>query len=58
MQEALEVISVATLLFNFCLFHRCIFCMMMYHSLNPALINEVSAADAVFVLIKISYKIF
>ena len=53
MQEPLEGIS-----FNFVLVFilYCIFFMTMSHSLYP--INEMPAPDAVFVFIKISYKIF
>ena len=54
MQEPLEGIP-----FNFALvfIHYCIF-FMMQRSLYPASINEIPAPDAVFVFIKISYKIF
>ena len=54
MQDPLESIS-----FNFALLfiHRCNFFMVMMQTL-AVLINEMPAPDAVFVFIKISYKMF
>ena len=53
MQEPLEGISFN---FVFVFIHYCIFFMTISRSLYP--INVMPAPDAVFVFIKISYKIF